>query len=59
MEGCTPQCKGMKLLVFGIVLLLVRLFTAWDIWVVIAVLLIIKGLLKLIMPTCACQKGKK
>jgi membrane-bound ClpP family serine protease len=60
MEGCTPQCKAMKLLVFGIVLILVRLFTTWDIWVVIGALLVIKGLLMLMMPKCCCQKkGKK
>jgi len=60
MEGCTPQCKAMKLLVFGIILVLVRYFKAgWDIWLVIGVLLIIKGLLKLIMPTCCCHKKEK
>ena len=52
---CTPQCMAMKLLVFGAILILVRLYTAWDIWVVLGALLVIKGLLLFIMPNCACN----
>ncbi len=59
MEGCTPACKGMKLLLLGVILILVRYFTAWDIWVVIGVLMIIKALMLFIMPICPCQKKMK
>jgi len=59
MEGCTPRCWATKLLVIGIVLILVRYYTLWDIWVVIGAILIIKGLLVLIMPNCYCQVKPK
>ncbi len=56
---CTPQCMAMKLLVFGVILILVRLYTQWDIWVVLGTLLVIKAILLLIMPKCCCQKEPK
>ena len=59
MENCTPRCWAMKLLVLGIVLILVRIYTAWDIWVVLGALLIAKGILVLIMPRCCCQDKPK
>jgi uncharacterized protein YjeT (DUF2065 family) len=52
----TPKCIGMKMLVLGIVLILVRLYTTWDIWVVLGVLAVIKGLILLLMPNCCCDK---
>jgi len=52
---CSPQCMAMKLLVLGVILVLVRLYTQWDIWVVLGALLIVKGFLLLIMPKCTCQ----
>jgi len=47
---CKPSFIAIKLLVLGLVLILVRLYTAWDIWVVLGVILIIKAVLVLIMP---------
>jgi len=55
MEHST-QCMGGKMLLLGIILVLVRIFTSWDIWIVIGVLLIIKALIVLLLPMCACQK---
>jgi len=57
MEGYMPKHKGLKLLILGIVLVLVRLYTLWDMWVVIGTLLIIMGLLKLLMPSKCCTKA--
>ena len=54
-EEHTPQCKACMLIVLGIILVLVRLYTAWDIWLVIGAILIVKGIIKLIMPNCYCQ----
>ena len=59
MCDCTTQFKAMKMLVFGVILILVRLYTLWDIWVVLGTLLVIKGVLLLIMPNCKCQTKPK
>jgi len=56
---CTPQCKAMKMIVLGIVLILVRQFTIWDIWIVIGVIVIILGIKKLMMPVCPCNSDIK
>ncbi|MFH1182318.1 MAG: hypothetical protein V1702_05135 [Candidatus Woesearchaeota archaeon] len=56
------QCIACKLLVLGIVLILVRLYTSWDMWVVIGTLAVIKGILLFMMPVCPCgtkAKGRK
>ena len=60
MDNCTPQCRAMKLLVFGLVIVLVRYFyPGWDIWMVVGVLLVIKALMLFIWPTCCCHPEKK
>jgi hypothetical protein len=43
-ECCSHKVWGWKLLVLGLVIILVRLCTAWDIWVVLGVIVAIKGL---------------
>lgn len=58
MEGCTPRCWAMTLLFLGIVLILVRIYTVWDVWIVLGVLLILKGFLVLIIPNCCQTKPK-
>ncbi len=58
MEQCKPQCMASKVLVVGILLILVRMYTVWDIWVVIGALLIVKGLWLFAMPVCPCTKKK-
>ena len=59
MEGFNHRHIAIKLLIVGIVLVLVRLYTAWDIWVVIGTILIIKAILLFIMPTCCCSAKTK
>lgn len=43
-----------KAIVIGLILLINQLYTGYDIWVVIGTLLIIKGVIKLLMPQCGC-----
>lgn len=56
---CTPRCMAIKLLVLGIILILVRLYTSWDIWIVLGVLAIIKAIMLFAMPVCPCQTQNK
>ena len=51
----TPQCIASMLIVLGMVLILVRLYTTWDMWVVVGAILIVKGAIHVIMPKCCCQ----
>ncbi|MFH1126016.1 MAG: hypothetical protein V1703_02720 [Candidatus Altiarchaeota archaeon] len=58
--GPHPRHKGKKavlLLVFGLVIVLVRLYTTWDIWIVVGVLLIAKAVLMIVMSMCC--KGRE
>jgi uncharacterized membrane protein HdeD (DUF308 family) len=57
MEGHGHGWMGLKMLIFGVILILVTLFTTWNVWLVIGILLVIKAIIMLIMGA-AC-KGKK
>ncbi len=57
--NCTPRCMAAKLLVLGIILILIRMYTTWDMWIVIGALLVIKAVLIFFMPVCGCQTKKK
>jgi hypothetical protein len=62
MDECMPKCVAGKLLVLGAVLILVRLYTNWDIWVVLGVLAVLKAIMIFFMPVCPCKakpKGRK
>ena len=50
---------ALKMLVLGIVLILARLYTDWDIWVVIGVLVIIKAIIVFFMPMCYGKSREK
>lgn len=64
-DGACAKCWGAKFIVIGAILVANQYWLKWDIWVVIGVLLILKGVMKLSMPTCphcagsAPAKGKK
>ena len=63
-DGICSKCCAGKYIVVGLIVVLNQLRFKWDIWVVLGVLLILKGLLKWAMPSCGhCQpemkKGKK
>ena len=64
-DGYCAKCHGAKWVVFGLILIVNQLYLRWDIWVVLGVLIVLKGIMKLAMPACShCQpseikKGKK
>ena len=65
-DGICGKCRAAKFIVLGLILVANQWWFKWDIWVVIGVLLIIKGLMKLAMPSCGhckseapAKKGKK
>lgn len=62
--GICTKCMAAKLIVVGLVLIINQLYFGWDVWIVIGVLIVLKGVLKLVKPTCPhCEeppkKGKK
>jgi len=59
MINCSPRCIASKLLILGLVLVLARLYTEWDIWVVIGTILIIKAVVLFLMPAGCCNTSNK
>lgn len=51
--------KAVMLFIFGLVILLARLYTKWDIWIVLGVLMIVKALLMAVMSMCCQGKEEK
>ena len=64
--GVCSKCWAGKYIVVGLILIINQLYIKWDIWVVLGVLIALKGVMKLVMPTCGhcktdmpMKKGKK
>lgn len=60
--GICVKCYAAKCIVAGIILIAARLYTEWDIWVVVGTLLVLMGILRLAKPSCPhckLEKGKK
>ena len=53
--GHTRQCHGLMAIVVGAVLFVTAMNWPQNIWQVIGVFLILKGVMKLAMPKCPCQ----
>ena len=58
MEHSDPKCMAMELLVLGVILIVVRTYTNWDIWVVVGALLVLKALWIYFNPMCGCARKK-
>jgi len=52
MEGVCHKCFAWKLIAIGAIIVSVRIYTTWDIWVVLGAILILKGVLHLAKPKC-------
>jgi len=57
-EGVCHKCFAWMLIAVGATLILVTVYTTWNIWIVIGALLVLKGILKLAKPMCAHCEGK-
>ena len=53
----TPQCHGIMAIILGVLLIANQKWLRWDIWVFIGSLVILKGVIKMAMPSCGCQKN--
>jgi uncharacterized membrane protein HdeD (DUF308 family) len=51
--GCTPQCHGIKILIAGLILVVNQIWQIFDVWLVVGLLVVAKGLL--CMRPCPCQ----
>ncbi len=58
-ECHSPKHVAMKFLVLGLVLILVPMYTDWNIWVVLGALLIVKALMLFVMPSSKCCTEEK
>ena len=64
-DGYCAKCHASKFVVVGLILIANQLYIHWDVWVVLGVLLVLKGIMKFAMPACshckpsmAMKKGK-
>ncbi|MEK6819049.1 MAG: hypothetical protein AABY10_03895 [Nanoarchaeota archaeon] len=51
--GACPKCHAVVCLIIGIIFLINSYWPFSDWWMLIGILLVIKGVLKLLMPCCS------
>ena len=51
--------KAIMMFVFGLVIILARLYTTWDIWVVVGAMMILKAVFMVVMSLCCHGKDDK
>ena len=60
-DGYCSRCRSIKVIVLGAVVM--ANYYGWGVgkplnwWLLIGALLVIGGVIKLVMPTCSCNKG--
>jgi len=57
MEGYCGKCRGMVLVIVGLVLLINKYLLNWDWWVLLGGLFIIAGIAGMVKPLCGCGQG--
>ncbi len=63
-DGMCGKCHAGKWIVFGLILIVNQLYLKWDVWVVIGMLVVLKGIMKLALHASSpgqaeMKKGKK
>ena len=59
-DGVCAKCHGAKYIVLGLVVLANHYWLNWSWAVVIGLLFVLKGIMKVAMPTCShCQEPMK
>jgi hypothetical protein len=55
-NGCKPICKGLKLVVLGVVLIVNEIYFGYNGWLLFGSLLVLGGLAKAVLGGCLCNK---
>ncbi|HLG23636.1 MAG TPA: hypothetical protein VI564_01765 [Candidatus Nanoarchaeia archaeon] len=50
--GVCSKCWGWKFVIVGLIFIANELWFFWNVWILIGVLLVLKGVMKLAMPSC-------
>ncbi len=51
-DGMCAKCAAGKWIAFGLILIINQIYLMWDVWAVIGILFVLKGLLKMLKPMC-------
>jgi hypothetical protein len=56
-DGYCSKCGAMQKIVLGAVVLANYWWNLLDWWLLVGALLVLGGVIKLVMPSCPCNKG--